>query len=60
LYDISYQQSSIEYPRITLLTSKEYIYNMYIINIPELDISSLVFPFSTKYFADPIYRFLST
>jgi hypothetical protein len=41
LYDISYQQSSIEYPRITLLTSKEYIYNMYIIYIPELDISSL-------------------
>jgi hypothetical protein len=41
LYDISYQQSSIKYPRITLLTSKEYIYHMYIIYIPELDISSL-------------------
>jgi hypothetical protein len=34
-------KSSIQYPRITLLTSKEYIYNMYIIYIPELDISSL-------------------
>jgi hypothetical protein len=41
LYDISYQQSSIQYPRITLCTSKEYIYNMYIIYIPVLDISSL-------------------
>jgi hypothetical protein len=41
LYDISYQQISIEYSRITLLTSKESIYNMYIIYIPELDISSL-------------------
>jgi hypothetical protein len=41
LYDISYQQSSIQYPRITLCTSKEYIYNMYIIYIHELDISSL-------------------
>jgi hypothetical protein len=41
MYDISYQQSSIQYPRITLCTSKEYIYNMYIIYIPVLDISSL-------------------
>jgi hypothetical protein len=41
LYDISYQHISIEYPRMTWLTSKEYIYNMYIIYIPELDISSL-------------------
>ena len=36
-------QSGIQYPRITLLTSKEYIYNMYIIYIPELDFSSLFF-----------------
>jgi hypothetical protein len=41
LYDISNQQTSIQYPRITLLTSKEYIYNMYINYIPELNISSL-------------------
>ena len=53
LYDISYQQSSIQYPRITLCTSKEYIYNMYIIYIPELDNSSL-FLFLPNNFADPI------
>jgi hypothetical protein len=41
LYDISYQQSSIQYPRITLLTSKQYIYHMYIIYISEMDIFSL-------------------
>jgi hypothetical protein len=58
LYDISYQQFSIEYPRITLLISKEYIYNMYIIFIPELDISSLFLfyqIFCRSYLAFPLY-----
>jgi hypothetical protein len=57
-YDISYQKSSIQYPRITLLTSKEYIYNMYIIYIPELDISSLSLfyqIFCKSYLAVPLH-----
>jgi hypothetical protein len=56
--DISYQQSSIQYLRITLLTSKEYIYNMYIIYIPELDISSLFLfyqIFCRSYLAFPLH-----
>jgi hypothetical protein len=58
LYDISYQQISIKYPRITLLTSKEYIYNMYIIYIPKLDISSLFLfyqIFCRSYLAFPLH-----
>jgi hypothetical protein len=41
-----------------LLTSKEYIYNMYIIYIPELDISSLFLfyqIFCRSYLAFPLY-----
>src|SRR3954468_16296925 len=37
------------------LTSNEYTHNMYIIYIPELDISSLfLFIFRQKYFSDPL------
>ena len=46
------KQPGIQYPRITLSTNKEYIYNMYIIDIPELEFSSLSFLPNT--FADPL------